>query len=82
MMCKEGDVLGLWEKREEMLEDVDCMKVVMGLLKVWLWWCGSVAGAMEEGMRRERERLFTLAVIGGMVRFECLWMCVAEWCEC
>lgn len=37
MMCKEGDVLGLWEKREEMLEDVDCMKVVMGLLKVWLW---------------------------------------------
>lgn len=53
MMGMEGLGLGMWVIREERLEDVDWMKVVMRLLKLW----DSVGGAINKPERdRERER--------------------------
>ena len=43
MMGIERDELGVWGMKDEKLEDVDWIKLVMKLLKLW----GSVVGAIE-----------------------------------
>lgn len=48
MMGMECVVLGLWETREEKLEAVDWMKVVMKLWWLCFWDSVGVVGAMEE----------------------------------
>lgn len=69
MMGMEGLGLGMWVIREERLEDVDWMKVVMRLLKLW----DSVGGAINKPERdRERERAVDK---GGLLTYQGrMWM--------